>query len=646
MGNSESGYIAVHPDNPNIVISGAVGSSAGGGGNLLHYDHETSQVRIITVWPELATGRGAIAMKYRFQWTYPIFFSPHNADDLYVAGNIVFRSTDQGNSWEAISPDLTRNDVTTQEPSGGPITKDTSGAEIYGTIFALVESLHEQGVFWAGSDDGLVHISRDGGRTWDDVTPPEIPAFTLINMIEVSPHDASTAYLAATRYKLDDTSPMLFKTQDYGKTWTDISQGIRDGDYTRVIREDPVRRGLLYAGTETGVYLSTDDGSSWQSLQANLPSVPVYDLTVKDGDLVAATHGRSFWVLDGLTQVHQIADDLDGKAFHLLKPGTTIRLRSPGNPRKPSAGKHYRLGLGADVTFVEVTEPGGETFRKFLDAGENPPYGVVIPYHVKEKPEEEITLSVLDSNGQLIKTFSSLEPSEDAKNGPDEPRLRAQKGMNRFIWNMRYPNARKVPGDKTTEDMLTGPTAPPGTYQVTLAASGQEQTQTFEIVKDPRVSASQADLEAQFQLLMDIRDKISETHDSINQLRSIRRQVEEWEKRSAGHSSAEAVSNQAGPLKEKLSAIENELVQVEYKGARDRLHLPVKLNRKLAELTPVVASADFAPPLQAFQVLGDITVQIDEQTGLLQDVVDRDVPQFIELVQELSIPAIVPTVAP
>jgi len=646
VGNSESGYIAVHPENPNIVISGAVGSSAGGGGNLLRYDHETGQVRIITVWPELATGRGAIAMKYRFQWTYPVFFSPHDANVLYVAGNLVFRSTDQGSSWEAISPDLTRNDVTTMEPSGGPITKDTSGAEIYGTIFALVESPHEKGVFWAGSDDGLVHISRDGGQTWDDVTPPDIPSFTLISMIEVSPHDAATAYLAATRYKLDDPHPMLYKTSDYGETWTDISQGIRDGDYTRVIREDPARRGLLYAGTETGAYLSTNDGSSWQPLQANLPSVPVYDLTVRDGDLVAATHGRSFWILDGLTQIHQITDDLSEKPFQLLKPGTTHRLRSPGNPRKPSSGKHYRLGLGADVTFTEVTGPEGETFRKFLDAGENPPHGVVITYYLKEKPEEEITLSVLDSSGRLIKTFSSQAAGEEAKDGAGEPRLRTQPGMNRFTWNMRYPDARKVPGDKTTEDIVTGPTAPPGTYQVSLAVGGQEQTQTFEIVKDPRVSAGQADLEAQFQLAIAIRDKLSETHDSVNQLRSIRRQVEEWEQRSAGHASAEAVSGQAGPLKEKLSAIENELVQVDYKGARDRLHLPVKLNRKLAELFPVVSSADFAPPQQAFQVLEDISVQIDEQAKLLQDVVDQDVPQFIELVQELSIPAIVPSVTP
>ena len=262
VGTSESGYIAVHPNNPNIVVSGAIGSSPGGGGNLLCYDHGTGQIRIITVWPEINTGYGAQAMKYRFAWTYPILFSPHDPNVLYVTGNVVFRSTDLGSSWEAISPDLTRHDPSTLEPSGGPITKDTSGAETYATIFAFVESPHEKGVYWAGSDDGLIHISRNGGKTWDNVTPQGLAERTLISMIDVSPHDPASAYMAATRYKLDDTRPMLYKTTDYGKTWMDISIGIPAHDYTRVIRADPGQRGLLYVGTETGVYVSFDDGAS------------------------------------------------------------------------------------------------------------------------------------------------------------------------------------------------------------------------------------------------------------------------------------------------------------------------------------------------------------------------------------------------
>ena len=646
VGNSESGHIAVHPQDPNIVVSGAVGSSAGGGGNLVRYDHKTGQVRIITVWPELGTGRGANEMKYRFQWTFPIQFSPHDPDILYVAGNLVFRSTDQGSTWEPISPDLTRGDTTKMETSGGPITKDTSGAETYGTIFAFVESPHEPGVFWAGSDDGLVHISRDGGNTWSDITPVDLPEWTLINMIEVSPHNPATAYLAATRYKLDETRPMLYKTSDYGQSWTDISQGIPESDYTRVIREDPGRRGLLYVGTETGVYVSYDDGGAWSPLQGNLPSVPIYDLAIKDDDLIAATHGRSFWILDDLTTLHQLTNELEESPVQLLQPRTSVRLRSPAASRKPSKGKQYRLSLGADVAYTEKKGPGGETVRQFLDAGENPPQGVIVTYYLKEAPEGEVTLKVWDSQDHLINTFTSTVPENQSGDGDQEPRLPAVAGINRFVWDMRYPDARKVPGDKTTEEMNTGPTAPPGDYRLSLSVDGTEQTREFQIVKDPRVAASQADFDSQFDLHIGIRDKLSETHDSINKLRNIRRQVEEWEQRAESHSSAEAVASAAIALKEKLAAIENELVQVDHKGARDRLNLPVKLNRKLAEVIAVVASADFAPPKQAGEVFQDLSARIDVQIKLLEDVVENDVFQFVSLVEELGIPAIIPSAAP
>ncbi|PKB65372.1 MAG: glycosyl hydrolase [SAR202 cluster bacterium Io17-Chloro-G2] len=650
VGNSESGHITVHPQDPNIVVSGAVGSSAGGGGNLLRYDHATGQVRIITVWPELLTGRGAKEMKYRFQWTFPVQFSLHDPDVLYVAGNLVFRSADQGSSWEAISPDLTRGDVTKMETSGGPVTKDTSGAETYGTIFAFAESPHQAGVFWAGSDDGLVHISQDAGKTWSDITPADLQEWSLVSMIEASPHDPAKAYLAATSYKLDETRPMIYKTSDNGGSWTDISQGIPEGDYTRVIREDPVRRGLLYVGTETGVYVSFDDGGSWAPLQGNLPNVPVYDLAVKENDLVAATHGRSFWVLDDLSVLHQINNELAESPVQLLKSRPSVRLRSPGAPRKPSTGKQYRLSLGADVTYTEETGPAGETVRRFLDAGENPPRGVNVTYYLKEKPEGEVILTVFDSEKQLIKSFTSAAPKDSsvagAGDGGREPRLPAEAGVNRFVWDMRYPDARKVPGDKTTEDMNTGPAAPPGNYHLSLRVDGKELTGEFQIVKDPRVAASQADFDSQFALHLGIRDKLSETHDSINKLRNIRRQVEEWEQRAASHSAAETVAAAAAPLKEKLADIEGELVQTGYKGARDRLNLPVKLNRKLAELVIVVGSADFAPPKQAGEVFQDLSARIDDQISLLEDVVDRDIAQFVTLVEELGIPAIIPSTVP
>ena len=647
VGNSESGYIVVHPENPNVIFSGAVGSSAGGGGNLIRYDHDTGQVRLITVWPELMTGRGSKDMKYRFQWTFPIQFSPHDTNVLYVTGNMAFRSTDEGTSWEAISPDLTRQDVTKMEPSGGPVTKDTSGAEVYGTIFAFVESPHEKGVFWAGSDDGLVHISKDGGEHWEQVTPCSMPPFTLVSMIEVSPHDPATAYIAATRYKLDEPRPMLYKTNDYGVTWREIAGNIPKDDYTRVIREDPAHRGLLYVGTETGVYVSFDDGESWRSLQANLPTVPVYDLLVKENDLVAATHGRSFWVLDQLGQIQQAAAGFSDGPFQLLKPAEAQRLRSPLPGRKPVSGKRYRMSMGADVTFVETLGPNDRTVRKVLDGGENPPHGVLIFYYLSEPSEEEVNLTISDAAGAVIKTWSNKSPVEEQPNDAEqEPLLPDQPGMNRFVWDMRYPASEKVPGDKTTEDVATGPMAPPGAYEVRLSAGGQAQTHTFNIVKDPRVSASQEDLDAQFRFLIQIRGKLSDTHRAIMRLRSVRSQVEEWEQRAGDSESRQALIEAAGAIKQSLNDIESELIQTGHTGARHRLHLPVKLNRQLAELMAVVGIADFAPPQQTYQVFEEITGRIDAQTKMLTDVLDQEVPKFMDLVHELEIPAIVPRPTP
>ena len=384
-GSSESGYIVVDPTNPNIVISGAIGSSPGGGGNMLRYDHSTGQVRIITVWPELNTGFGPVDARYRFQWTYPIQFSPHDPGVLYAAGNVVFRSTDQGESWEPISPDLTRNDPDKLQPSGGEITGDASGAETYCTVFSFLESPHEKGVFWAGSDDGLVHISRDGGANWDNITPPELEEWTRVDMIEVSPHDPATAYLAGTRYKFDDNRPFLFKTSDYGATWESITSNLPQDDFTRCIREDTARQGLLFVGTELGIYVSYDDGGTWHSMQGNLPVVPVYDLAIKNDDLVAATHGRSFWIMDGISQLRQVSGDFADEDIHLVEPPTKIRLAAPFRGRDGTPTKNYQLALGAAVAFVDTKGEYGEPQRKMLDAGENEPAGVRVWYWLKDK---------------------------------------------------------------------------------------------------------------------------------------------------------------------------------------------------------------------------------------------------------------------
>jgi photosystem II stability/assembly factor-like uncharacterized protein len=648
VGSSESGYIAVRPDNPNIVYSGAIGSAPGGGGTLLRYDHSSGQVRIITVWPEIYSGWGPKDQKYRFQWTYPIVISPHDPNVLYVTGNRVFRSTNEGTSWEAISPDLTRNDASKLGPSGGPVTKDTSGAEHYCTIFAFVESPHQQGVFWTGSDDGLVFLSQDNGRTWENVTPADLPEWTLISMIEVSPHDAATAYVAASRYKLDDWQPYLYKTTDWGKTWQRITNGIPGTDFTRVIREDPACRGLLYAGTETGLYVSFDAGASWQSLRNNLPVVPVYDLAIKDHDLVAATHGRSFWILDDLTPLQQFTEAVPHASAHLFTPRTTYRIPPPiGYGRPAAAGKNYMLASGVAATFSEEKRPTGETVRIYLDAGTNPPDGVLVTYFLKQAPASEVTLRFLDANGEVIKSFSSQAPAAPAAQGANaEPRVPAAAGLNRFVWDLRYPEARRVPGDVTTERLVTGPLAPPGRYQVQLTVDGQTFTAAFELVKDPRTPATKADFDAQFALLLQIRDKLSATHDAINQLRDVRQQVEVWKQRlqhaMLTSTSTDAIHQAAQALQDKLSTIEEELIQHRAESTLDGLRLPSRLNTKLASLTSVVASADAVPTRQSYEVFQEISARIDQQLERLYAVLDTDVPAFNTLLRDTAVPAVIP----
>ena len=636
VGSSESGHIAVKPDDPNIVYSGSIGSSPGGGGNMLRYDHSTGQVRIVTIWPEMSGGEAPSEYKYRFQWTYPIVFSPHDSNTLYATGNVAFKTTDDGTTWEAISPDLTRNDPEKQILSGGPISSEGGGAEVYCTIYAFVESPHEKDLLWAGTDDGLVHISRDGGGNWEDVTPPDVEAWTRIAMIEVSPHDPATVYMAATRYKLDDNRPMLYKTNDYGKSWQLIVDGIPEDDFTWVVREDPERRGLLYAGTETNIYVSFDDGGSWQSMRSNLPVVPIYDLVVKGTDLVVGTHGRSFWILDDITPLRQLTDEVAQSGTHLFKPRTTHRFppaMGMGLDRRSGVGKSYQLALGVPATFYFDQDEQGRRNRKFVDSGENPPDGVVVCYYLKEKPEGEVVLTFADSDGEVIKSFSS--GSEDG------PEVRVEAGANAFVWNMRYPDARKVEGEAMPQSgraavSLLGPVAAPGEYQVRLEAGGEVLTQDFEIAKDPGVQSSNEDLKAQFDLLIAIRDRISETHDSVSRLRSIREQVSGWKARAEGRSGAEPVLEAAAQIDDKLGAVEDELFN---SGGATRA-TATKLNGKLAALTAVVSSADWVPTQQSYGVFEDVSERVDAQVEVLQSVIDDDVPAFIALIHELEIPTI------
>jgi photosystem II stability/assembly factor-like uncharacterized protein len=652
VGGGESGYIAVRPDDTNIVYAGNYL------GYLTRYDHRSRQERNIAVWPELATGWGAKDQKYRFQWTFPILLSPHDPNVLYVTGNRVFRSTDEGNSWQIISPDLTRNDITKMEASGGPPTRDNTGTECYCTIFAFAESPLKRGLFWAGSDDGLLHISQDGGETWRNITPPDLPEWALVSIIEPSPHDPATAYVAANRYKLDDFHPYLYKTNDYGATWTKITTGIAENDFTRAIREDPVRRGLLYAGTETGVHVSFDDGEHWQSLRLNLPAVPIHDLVIKDTDLVAATHGRSFWILDDITPLRYISEQVQDAPVYLFKPRPAVRfITSWGYSRASAPGIFYRNTGDIMITARRELKPGGEMVDRNLNAGENPPDGVLVYYSLKQKPEGEVKLTFLDAQGEQIKSFTSEQaqsqspkaedappetPDEEEDREKKDPRVPKEAGMNRFLWNTRYPDPKKVDGYVASEAVMAGPVAAPGIYHVQLTVADQTLTEAFEIQKDPRVPATQEDLDSQFELLLKVRDKLSETHDAINTLRNIRQQVEDWEKRTRERKDHEVVSSAARSLKEKLSPIEDELTQSRAKTRQDTMNFPAKLNGKLAWLAGVVASAQAAPTRQQYELYADLAGRIDVQIQRLQEIIDTDVAAFNGLMRESEMPAVIP----
>lgn len=614
VGGGESGWIAPHPINSNVVFAGSYG------GLITKYDHRTGQLRNVSVWPDNPMGAGAESMKYRFQWNFPIVFSPHDPSVLYAAGNVLFKSTNEGQSWQAISRDLTRNEKSRQGPSGGPITKDNTSVEYYCTIFTVMESPAQKGVIWTGSDDGLIHVTRDGGKSWENVTPSPMPAWIQINSIDASPHNAATAYAAATMYKSDDFKPYLYKTSDYGKSWKKITNGIPDGAFTRVIREDPNRRGLLYAGTETGIYVSFDDGENWQSLQLNLPVTPITDLTVhkREKDLVVATQGRSFWVLDDLPVLHQTTDAVAQAGVHLFKPEDAYRMEGGGGFRQPRSS-----------------------------LGENPPNGVVVYFYLKDKPGGEVTLEFLDSGGKSIRKFSSKAEEtaptreEGSRGAPAQARVRAEAGLNRFVWDLRYPDAGRFPGMILWAGETRGPRAVPGTHQVKLTVDGKPVTQSFEVMKDPRAQISQADFARQLDLLLKIRDKLTETHDAITRIRDVRKQTDEIANRVKDQPEGKAVLDAAKQLNGKLTGVEEELYQTKNQSNQDPLNYPIRLNNKLAALAGVVGQGDAAPTDQAHEVFKDLVGRIDAQLERLDRVLRGDLPAFNKLVRDQNVPAVI-----
>jgi photosystem II stability/assembly factor-like uncharacterized protein len=656
----ESGHVVAKPDDPEVVYGGSYG------GLLIRMDHRTGAERAVNVWPDDPMGWGAAELKYRFQWNFPVFFSPHDPNRLYAAAQVLFVSDDEGASWRAISPDLTRDDKSKMGPSGGPITKDNTSVEYYGTIFAVVESPLAEGVLWTGSDDGLIHVSRNGGESWDNVTPPQMPEWAMVNSIDAHPFEPGGLYVAATRYKLDDFKPYLYVTTDYGKTWRTITAGIADDHFTRVIRADPDRRGLLYAGTERGVYVSFDDGAAWQPFQGKLPIVPVTDLAVKEGDLIAATQGRGYWIMDDLSPLHALTEEVAGSTAHLFEPRAALRVYGGGG-----------FGFGAG------------------NAGTNPPAGALIYYYLGEDYEagRTLTLDILaggdDEDAEPIRSYTckpAEEKKEEGRRGRDRGeedlrQLDCKAGLQRFAWNLSYPGAKGFPKMILWNSGDDGPPAVPGWYRARLtlgpppadmdaanqAETGGEaamaeadgdtatapdhepeeetlvawqSTVPFEVKPDPRSSATAADYQAQFDFISAVRDTLSATHREIGRIREARGQIEAVEARIKDREDAKDTLALAQQIRESLDGIEKALYQTQNQSPQDPLNFPVRLNDKLAAVLDLAIIGDNAPTAPMIEVKELLTEQIHQQLSALKEIWDTRLPEFNAAVAGLELPAV------
>jgi photosystem II stability/assembly factor-like uncharacterized protein len=602
VGGGESGYIAARPDNPDVFYAGSYG------GLLTRYDRRTGERRAINVWPENPMGYSAGDIRERFQWTFPIVLAPRNPRVLYVGSQHLWRSTDEGQSWTRISPDLTRHAPETLGPSGGPITLDQTGVETYGTIFSIAPSPRDSLVIWTGSDDGKVQVTRDGGRSWADVTPPELGGFARISLVEASPHAAGKAYVAANRYQMDDLAPYAYRTEDYGRTWTKIVGGIPDGDYLRAVREDPARPGMLYAGTEHGIYASWDDGGRWQSIRQGLPDVQVADLVVKDNDLVLATHGRSFYVMDDVSPLRQMNGTAPAAAPRLFRPADAVRT-----------------GRGVTV------------------------------YYALPRQAQRVTLEFLDARGAVVRSFSGTpadsargqggagagggedDEDEEAPARPRDPKVPVKAGLNRFVWDLRHPGAEDFPGLVLWAARLVGPRALPGTYRVRLVVDGQPAgAESFRVVTDPRYRPAPAAVDSQFALAMRIRQRTTDANRAVLLVRGIRRQVDE----RLTHTQDAGIRAAAESLKGRLAAIEDSLYNPRLRSSQDPLNFPIRLNNKMAALLGVVESAEAAPTRQSYTVFADLSRRMDAQLAALDALVRTDLPRLNALLRAAGLPEV------
>jgi len=668
VGGGESGYIAPDPRDPEIVYAGSYG------GEITRYDHHNEEEKNVTPWPINPIGSAAADQKYRFQWTEPIVFSPNSPNTLYFASQVLFKSTDAGMSWQVISPDLTRNDKAKQVSAGGPITKDNTGVEVYDTIFSVVESPLQKDLIWAGSDDGLIHITTDGGKNWSDVTPKAMPEWATVSMIEASPFDAGTAYVAVQRHAMDDFAPYIFKTSDFGKTWTSLSKGIPADDYVHTVREDRTRKGLLYAATEKGVYFSFDDGANWQSLQNNLPASPVYDIYLHNNDLIAATHGRAFWVLDDLSPLQLYKPEIANEDVHLYAPQAANHTVFGGGFRGGEAGQnppagaviYYSLKTAlkaperpaaagtaeASAAANEQANPAGR------EPGQNQPSNAPVPPAGPGQaagPQRgrgaPIRLEILDSKGTVVRRYPA--PRQPGEAGGDEEgggrfqrgdaNLPAEAGLNRFVWDLHYEGASRVPRSPLWAGGTDGPEVVPGTYQVRLTVNGKSYTAPLEVKADPRLQATQEDLQKQLDLLLKIRDRLTETHDTINQIRDLRSQITALDRKLAGQPSARAIADAGRGLDKKMTAIEEVLIQTKAVSGQDVLNYPIRLNNYLAALGGVVESSTSAPTQPSYEVFDMLSKQLDEQLAKWKQLLAADVPAYNDLVRKQEVPALILT---
>ncbi len=597
VGGGESGYIAVDPKDTDVFYAGSYG------GLLTRVNRRTGERRAVNPWPDNPMGYASGAMTERFQWTYPIVASPHDPKVLYATSQHVWRTTNDGQTWEKISPDLTRHDPSTLGESGGPITLDQTGVETYATVFTLAPSPVDKDTLWAGSDDGVVNVTRDGGRSWQKVTPPDLPEFARISLIEASPHQAGTAYVAANRYQRADRSPYVYKTSDYGKTWTKIVSGIAPGDFARAIREDKVRRGLLFLGTETGIYVSFDDGSNWQSLRLNLPVTPVHDIAIKDHDAVIATHGRSFYVLDNISVLRQLDPKVMASTVYLFAPPDATRSVSRG------VTIDYFLKNDADTVTIDILDPQGQVVRTFVGSAE------------EDKKRQAAQQAAGQPQGE--------EEEEGPRRGGPVARVGYKAGMNRFTWDMRYASAAEFPNLIMWAGSVRGPIAPPAQYSARLTVGADAQTQAFRIKRHPLGTATDADLAEQFALARQINQRVSDANQAVIRIRSLKDQIKDRQ----GKTPDKKVALAATALTAKLTDIEGEIYQYRNRSSQDPLNFPIKLNNKLAALQGIVEGGDAKPTDNSQAVFKELSGRLDQQLGRLDATIKTDVEGFNKLLR-------------